>query len=136
VSARLAEATVLASMEPRRAVLLAGRALDRSISTTLDTLNIPHGADAKGPNTFVPPIFALRHAGVVDEAQAEQLESLHALHRSATRDTEDEITKASAQQSVGRVRFQANSLARRLEALTSPKEPVDSSVDDATNQTD
>jgi hypothetical protein len=112
----LVRAKSIVQSQPREAVLNAGRALERSIASTLDSLGIPYGADAKGPNTYVPAIFALRNAEVVDGIQAESLEQLYKLYRSATHDSADEVTAFSALQYIMLVEKEVEMLAGRLQA--------------------
>jgi hypothetical protein len=116
VRSLLIEAKTVVDRKPREAVLLAGRALEQSIRRTADSLGISYGADAKGPNTYVPPIFALRHAKVVGDLEAEMLDQLYRLYRSAARDTAEEITGLSALQYILRVEREIGSLAVKTDA--------------------
>jgi hypothetical protein len=104
-------ARAIVPREPRQGVLLAGRALELSVASTLDTLGIPYGVDAKGPNTYVPAIFALRQSKVVDDTLAEMLSQLYELYRSAARDRSEEVTGMSALQYISLVEQALSGLA-------------------------
>jgi hypothetical protein len=116
VRSLLITARSIVQSQPRAAVLAAGRALELSIASTLDSLGIPYGVDAKGPNTYVPAIFALRQAGVVDGIQADSLERLYKLYRSAIPDSADEVTASSALQYIMFIENEVGLLALRQEA--------------------
>lgn len=116
VRVHLAKARNIVEIEPREGVLNAGIALERSIMTTLELLGIPHGVDAAGPCTYVPPISALTQAGIVSRSQAKTLDRLNRLYRSAVKDSANEITPFSALDYVLIVQKEVEMLALRRDA--------------------
>jgi hypothetical protein len=120
VRSLLITAKSIVQSQPREAVLNAGRALEWSITTTLDSLRIPYGVDAKGPRTWVPAIFALRDAEVVDDIQAASLEQLYKLFQSATKDSDEEVTALSALQYIMLVEKEVGMLAVLRDARLKP----------------
>jgi hypothetical protein len=117
VRSLLVKAKTIVDREPREAVLIAGRALERSITSTLHSLDIPYGQDPRP----VGPIRALQDAQVVGDIQAEMLGQLYQLYRSATRDSAEEITGLSALQYISRVEKEVASLALRQRELSRSK---------------
>ena len=107
----LIRAKTIVRRDPRQGVLLAGRALELSVASTMEALGIPYGVDAKGANTYVPAILALRQAKVVDDTLAEMLTQLYELYRSAVRDKSEEVTGMSALQYISLVEQALSGLA-------------------------
>jgi len=116
VRVHLAKAIHVVESEPREGVLNAGIALERSITTTLELLGIPHGVDARGPRTYLPPISALLQAGIVGRPQAKTLDRLIRLYRSAVKDSANEITPFSALDYVLLVQKEVEMLALQRDA--------------------
>jgi hypothetical protein len=116
VRSLLTGARSIVHSQPREAVVSAGRALELSIASTLDSLGIPHGVDAAGPNTYVPAIFELRQAGVVDGIQADSLDRLSGLYRSAIQQSTEELSASSALQYIMFIENEVGKLAVQREA--------------------
>lgn len=125
VRALLSQAKAIVDREPREAVLIAGRALERSLMSTLRSLKIPYDTGAMG--AIKSPIRALGEADVAGDLQVEWLQQLYSLYRSAARDSAGEITGLSAMQYISRVEREVASLAMRSKELS--ESGTDSSSD-------
>ena len=84
----------LADIDPRSAVLAAGRALEATMNEILRSLGIPYGEETRVPGLprRFPGPATLTMSGVISEKDCSRLQELRQLRNAAAHDTPENIT--------------------------------------------